>query len=370
MTGPSAFPFNGDAHPFVRFRELMDHAQWRIDVRGLDAAVAIVDGKGLRETPLVESPELATELGIARLWIKDETGNPGGSHKIRHLFGLALRAPAEAPFAIASCGNAALAAAIVAKASGHGLEVFVPPQMPAQVRKRLRGLGADIVECVRSEGDPPGDPCYRRFRERVREGVYPFCCQGSVNPWTIDGGRTLAWELVAQLHAAGAAPITRILVQVGGGALMSATVNGLRLAQELGAIDRWPRLHAVQAAQHQPLIEAWQRGEGHFMDQLADAPGDFMRPTAVVPQSVASGILDDETYDWLPVVRGMRESDGFPVAATEETLTHARDRGRAATGIDVSATGAAGLAGAMELAARGELGRDEHVAVLFTGVER
>ena len=106
------------------------------------------------------------------------------------------------------------------------------------------------------------------------------------------------------------------------------------------------------------------------MDQLADAPGDFMRPTAVVPQSVASGILDDETYDWLPVVRGMRESDGFPVAATEETLTHARDRGRAATGIDVSATGAAGLAGAMELAARGELGRDEHVAVLFTGVER
>jgi threonine synthase len=95
-----------------------------------------------------------------------------------------------------------------------------------------------------------------------------------------------------------------------------------------------------------------------------------MWPWEDEPKSVATGILDDETYDWLAVATGMLATGGFPVIVDEDTLRRANDTGRAATGIDVDHTGTAGLAGALELHRRGILGPDERIAVLFTGVRR
>ena len=91
-----------------------------------------------------------------------------------------------------------------------------------------------------------GDPTLHAFRRAVASGAVPFCCQAAENGLTIEGGETLAWELAAALAAAGQG-VDRLLVQVGGGALLSACVAGLREAVALGVIPRLPRLHAVQA---------------------------------------------------------------------------------------------------------------------------
>jgi threonine synthase len=66
----------------------------------------------------------------------------------------------------------------------------------------------------------------------------------------------------------------------------------------------------------------------------------------------------------------MLETGGFPVVVTEERLRQAHRAAHEHTDIDVDPTGTAGLAGALELAERGVLGRDEVVVVLFTGAER
>ncbi len=95
-----------------------------------------------------------------------------------------------------------------------------------------------------------------------------------------------------------------------------------------------------------------------------------MRPVEEPPTSVASSILDDETYDWVEVVRGMVETGGWPIIADEETLMRANDRGQNTTAIPVDPTGTAGLAGALVLQAANDLRDGEHLAVLFTGVER
>ncbi|MGZ7080511.1 MAG: hypothetical protein ACXVJT_13955, partial [Thermoanaerobaculia bacterium] len=79
------------------------------------------------------------------------------------------------------------------------------------------------------------------------------------------------------------------------------------------------------------------------------------------------GILDDETYDWANVVRGMKASGGFPIVVSEELLLEAHRIAVASTGIRASCTGTAGLAGLMELQRRGEIGRNEAVGVIFTG---
>ena len=74
----------------------------------------------------------------------------------------------------------------------------------------------------RGDDDPPGDPCVLRLREAVAAGAIPFSCQGPDNGLTIDGGRTLGYEL-ADAHV----PLDHLVVQVGGGALASSVAQGL-----------------------------------------------------------------------------------------------------------------------------------------------
>ena len=95
-----------------------------------------------------------------------------------------------------------------------------------------------------------------------------------------------------------------------------------------------------------------------------------MRPWETTPHSIAHGILDDETYDWHEVLRGTVASGGWPVTVSEARLAEAHTAARGATPIAADPTGAAGLAGLIELNAAGVLGELERCAVLFTGVER
>jgi threonine synthase len=215
----------------------------------------------------------------------------------------------------------------------------------------------------------------------VGRGAIPFCCQGPDNGLTIEGGQTLGYELVSQLSRAGE-PLDRLVVQVGGGALASACVRAFEDAALLEAPERLPRIHAVQTASAHPLERAFMRVRqraGHegspeaIVEAMAWARAhrsEVRWPWEEEPKSMAEGILDDETYDWAAVVAGMLATDGSPVVVAEETLEEANRFARDATGIDVDHTGSAGLAGLMDLAGRGEIGPQERVAVLFTGIRR
>jgi len=414
-----SYPAAGEPHPFLRYRTLLhayhaarargaDDAGWCAAVARLDLELDRVAGRGAAPTPFTPCEALAERLGLrpGDLWIKDETGNVGGSHKARHLIapllGLELGAPpgGAARLAIASCGNAALAAALLARAAGRQLDVFVPTWAHPGVLARLAELGARVVACPRPPG-VAGDPCQRRFRTAVEEGAYPFCCQGPDNGLAIEGGATLAWEM---LDALGERPLDRLFVQVGGGALASACALGFADAVRLGRLARAPRLHAVQAAGCAPLVRAWDRLATGLLARLPGSPAldpaqrgraaarlaaelppaaiaealrhaarhrsELMWPWTPAPASAATGILDDETHDWLAVVEAMLATGGWPIVVDEERIAAARRLGRAANGVDVDPTGAAGLAGLCELLAAGERLAGERVAVLFTGVRR
>ncbi len=394
------FPLEGSDNPFVRYRALLSsYARWRACggsdtgfvelVEELDDAVARIDGGGFRVTPLLPAPSLGDGL-----WVKDETGNVSGSHKGRHVAGIMLHLrvaerlglddPAVvAPLAIASCGNAALAAAVVARAGGRRLDVFVPSDAEPNVLDRLRQLDARVTIC-RRENDQRGDPCYLRFRQAVAEGAVPFGCQGTDNGLAIEGGCTLGWELAAQLAQAGV-QARRVVVQVGGGALATAVMRGLGDAVH-ASVDAWgggsdglPTLHAVQTQGAWPLVRAYRRllaevdGGVPPGDALARARTQrdrYMWPWEDVPASAAGGILDDETYDWMAIVESLLETGGSGLIVGEDELLDANHKARAATGIDVDVTGSAGLAGALELRRRGVSRPGEQVVVLFTGRRR
>jgi threonine synthase len=401
----TSFPAGGGpAEPFSRYRGLlhsyhraasggMSDAGFVALVERLDAAVAAVDGHGFVATPFQRSGPLSGALGLERgggVWVKDETGNVSGSHKGRHLMGvllhlevaesLGLSQRANRPvLAIASCGNAALAAAVVAAAGGWQLRVFVPVDAEAGIVARLSDLGAEVVTCPRRPGTP-GDPTYMRLREELAAGALPFTCQGNENGLAVEGGETLAYEVVSDLAATGTT-LDHLVVQVGGGALASACVQAFAEGAALGALPRVPRIHTVQTQGGHPLERAYHRvarllpahpGGDDIEGALREAANHrsaYMWPWEVEPKSMAGGILDDETYDWLAVVGGMLKSGGRPVVVSEERLGEAFALGREA-GYKVDATGSAGLAGLLDLLAEGVVRPQEKVAVLFTGVER
>lgn len=360
------------ANPFVRYRERLDSygaaraggmsdAAFVALVEDLDAAVAEVDGAGFRVTPTMLMPELAAAAGLpdgVELHVKVEVDNVGGSHKARHLFGVALAmlvdealgAPPTGPLAIASCGNAALGASVIARALDRPLQVYVPTWADPPVIEQLTALGADLRVCPRREGEV-GDPCYLRFGEAVAAGARPFSVQGTDTPSTFDGGRTLGWELADQV-----ADLDALYVQVGGGALATSTSLGV------GAVALFP----VQAEGCAPLRRAWDLLAPEFdFDAAAADPGAFMWAWETEPVSAASGILDDVTYDWLPLLRRTHETGGEPVVAPESAILRAHELALG-TGIAVSATGSAGLAGLLTRPPAA----GARVAVLFTGVER
>jgi threonine synthase len=418
----SGFPDDAEPATFVRYRTLLRGyhvaraAGWPDErlvelIRRLDEAVALVDGRGFRGTPFEPAPALAARLGLGdeAVWIKDETGNVAGSHKARHLMGAMLelqidqglragerQRPGEGPrpegrpdrLAIASCGNAALAAAVVARAAGHPLDVFVPTWADASVVERLARLGAAVVTCPRAPGET-GDPTYRRLREAVAAGAIPFTCQGDLNGLAIEGGETLGYEMVTRLAGLGSsrreptAPRGRtgldtLVVQVGGGALASAVAAAFAEASALGVVDREPRLYAVQTEGCAPLARAWGRlreraatdGLTVALDHARRHRSAYMWPWETEPTSLAHGILDDETYDWLAVVEAVARTGGDVVVVDEATVEEANAVARATTDIAADHTGTAGLAGLLALRRSEAIRPDESVAILFTGGRR
>jgi len=407
------FPRGTEPDPFARYRSLMHSYHLAMDagldddeylqlIAALERSVAAVDGHGFGVTPLRRDALLSDRLGFSQaggVWVKDETANVSGSHKGRHLMGLlihievaerlGLAAPGDRrTLAIASCGNAALAAAVVARAGDRRLRVFVPADADTGIVGRLRGLGSEVVPCPRQPGEA-GDPAYLRLREELAAGAVPFTCQGNENGLAIEGGETIAYEIASDL--AGVA-IDHIVIQVGGGALASACAQGLREAAELGALAREPRLHTVQTTGAHPLERAYTRvramlpageraGQGgspgplrrvdveRVLTAAAQHRSAYMWPWETEPKSIATGILDDETYDWRAVVAAMLATGGRPLVVTEDRLAEANELG-AAAGVAVDPTGSAGLAGLLDLRQAGVVGADERAAVLFTGVRR
>ena len=425
-SGVADWPTDPSINPFVRYRTLQ-HSYWLDRALGatdadhvalvgrLDRAIAAVTGTGFVITPL-RPLDAASEALTADIWAKDETGNVAGSHKARHLMGLLLhldsrRVGTRTPLAIASCGNAALAAATLAKAARRTVQVFVPTTASTIVLEQLKALGATIIECPRLSSDPPGDPCIHRFHEAVAKGALPFCVQGNENGLTIDGGTTLGHELADQLAILGALP-DRLLVQVGGGALGSSVFRGLRDALALGVIEDLPKMHFVQTEGAAPLERAWRRVALRALRSLGregllatgddrPAPVDvamaavaladvsaraaveeallhaathrssYMWPWEEEPVSIATGILDDETYDWLALVRAMLTTGGWPLVVSESQIERANALATAdGEGAEADETGTAGLAGAVALRADRLLGDGERIVVLITGVRR
>ena len=198
------------------------------------------------------------------MWVKDETGNVGGSHKGRHLAGallhlraaeaLGLAGPSRRPLAIASCGNAAIAAATLAQRSEWPLEVFVPDWADEHVLGLLASLGATVTPLPAAGERPAGRP---------GGAALPGGGAGRGDPVRRPGARQRPVPRRRAHDRLGAArdadvDLDRVVVQVGGGAFAACTGWGL---------GPGVRLDTVQAEGCAPLERAWRRAAERGVDR-------------------------------------------------------------------------------------------------------
>ena len=300
-------------------------------------------------TPLLACPRLGRELGLAHLWIKDESHLPTGSFKARGLC-LAVSRARELGVkrvAIPTAGNAGGALAAYAARAGLEAFVFMPSDTPSANRGEvaLFGARAFLVDGLITD-------CAALVQAGTARMGW-FDLSTLKEPYRLEGKKTMGFELAEQLEWE--LP-DAILYPTGGG---TGLVGMDKAFDELAALGwladaRRPRFYSVQSDGCAPLVRAFERGER------------FAAPFPE-PYTVASGLRVPRAVADFLILDAVRRSGGACVAAREDALLPWMRRASALEGIGLCPESAACLAALVELVRRGTIRRDERVIVFNTG---
>jgi threonine synthase len=317
---------------------------WRFREIVLPSAQAVVSyPEG--NTPLVHRVALDEWSGIDHLQLKHEGHNPTGSFKDRGMtVGVTqARRIGAAAVACASTGNTA--ASLAAYASQAGLPALVLVPRDALSTGKLAQALAYGAKTLLVRGD--FDDCLRLVEEAsVQLGVYLL---NSINPFRIEGQKTIILELLQQLSWE---PPDWIVFPAGNLGNTAAFGKALREALEWGLIRRLPRLAAVQAAGAAPFARSF--------------AGGFTERHQVRADTVATAIRIENPASYDRAVVAIRETDGVVLSVTDEELLEAKaaiDR----SGVGCEPASAVTLAGLRHLVRSGDVKRSERVAAVLTG---
>jgi threonine synthase len=303
-----------------------------------------LDGVSLGEgnTPCLELPRLAGELGLARLSAKHEGMNPTGSHKDRMSAQAITRAldVGASSVVLASSGNAAVSAAAYCAAAGLACEVATYQDMPAPFVRALHRLGARRVAFGQ------GAERWAHVRRRVeQDGAFAltnYSLPAVGSPvYGVEGYRAIALECVAD----GCIP-DHVLVPTARGDLLWGLYSGFRDLHTAGLIARLPKLWAVE-----PFARLHQVLEG------ASPQAEFAGQTEQF--SVAGSTVT------LQQLRAVQDSGGGAVVCGDAQAHWGASR-LAAQGLWVELCAGGCIGAAAQLIAQGRIGPSDHALLLLT----
>ena len=306
-----------------------------------DDAVSWPEGN----TPLVERAPVTAWSGAAWLRLKHEGLNPTGSFKDRGMTVAVTQARRAGAAAVACATTGNTGASMAAYASLAGLPALVIVPAGAVATGKMAQALAYGARTLLVRGD--FDDCLRLVRDASeRLGVYLL---NSVNPWRVEGQKTIVLELLAQL--AWDAP-DWIALPAGNLGNTAAFGKALREAHALGLIARVPRLAAVQAAGAAPFARSFREG--------------FATRHTVTAETRATAIRIGDPASYERAVTAIRETNGVVAAVSDAEIMEAK------AVIDASGTGcepasAASVAGVRQLVKAGIIKKRHRVVAVLTG---
>jgi threonine synthase len=321
-----------------RYRELMPL---------FDGEAPLTLGEGW--TPLIHATRLGADLGLERLFVKDESLNPTNSFKARGLSAAVTRAMylGAKTLSIPSAGNAANAMAAYAAAAGLLSQVFMPKDVKVPFIRECELYGAQItlVDGLITDAG-------RIAAEKGRPlGWYDLSTLKE--PYRIEGKKTMGYELAEQL---GWTFPDWIIYPTGGGTGMVGMWKAFDELERIGWMQpgRRPKMVSVQAETCAPIVRAFDQG----------AERSEMWPGA---RTVADGLRVPKAIGDFLVLRAVRESSGAAIAVSDADMVSAMKALGAREGICAAPEGGAALHALKVLLQSGRVIRSETVVVFNTG---
>lgn len=317
--------------------------KWRELLPIQDSAAIVSLGEGY--TPLIEARRLGDRIGIPRLRVKNDGLLPTGSLKDR-VNALAVSRAREIKASVVatpSTGNAAASLAAYAAAGALRCVVFVPEGTGAVKVAQAKSCGARVFQ-VRAP--------FERVAALARQAIEQFGWYSTLsdNPWRNAGHKSYGYELFDQL---GEVPDWLIHPEASGGAVAGAW-KAFGEMQDLGWVERKPRMVAAQADAAAALVNAWEKG-------LAEV--EPITPGPTVAEAIQVG---RPRLGW-QCLQALRESGGTAVAVTDEEILEAQSLLASLEGVFAEPSGAVSIAAARRLRQTGVISPKDSVVAIVTG---
>lgn len=308
-------------------------------------------------TPLYDAPRCAQYSGLQALRLKHQGCNPTGSFKDTGMTAAVTQAVlVGARTAIcASTGNTAASLAAYSARAGLQCAILLPRgQITASKLAQSMDYGAAIFEL-----DGNFDDCMRLIQELGDDpSIY---VANSINPFRIEGQKTVAFELMAQ--CAWQVP-DHVVVPGGNMGNSSALGKGFAEMLRLGLIDRLPKLSIIQAEGSAPLAHLFAELQSKKSARAADLP-ESLEPVAH-PHTLATAIKIGAPVSWRKALRAVLELHGQIIAVSEQEIADAKAIiGR--DGIGCEPASATTVAGIRKLVAAIHIRPEESVVAVLTG---
>jgi len=278
------------------------------------------------DTPLWSPHNLREELGMPNLFIKDDTVNPTGSYKDRASWLVAAFARKWGinDITVASTGNAASSMAGVGAAAGLNVTIFVPENVPKAKLIQSLQYGAKVL-LVKGSYDNAFQLSmqYKGTGRSINRNT-------GFNPLTIEGKKTVAFELYNQLKGIP----DYVFVPTGDAVVLGGVIKGFKDLKKLGWIEKMPAIVAAQAEHSDALTRAFEKG-------------DFESP--VKADTIADSISVDVPANGYYALRELKEAGGNCIRVSDSEILEAQKKLSSSTGLFVEPSSAASLAGLLKM---------------------
>ncbi len=323
-------------------------SMWRYEALLPIAGMRFVQPLRVGWTPLYAFPDLAGELGLAALHVKDDGQNPTASYKDRASSLVVIKAQEKRRSVVtcASTGNAASSLAGFAAAAGLPAVIFVPERAPEAKVAQLLVYGAKVFS-VKGSYDDAYD-----LAAEAAETFGWYNRSAAMNPYLVEGKKTGAFEIAEQLAWQ---PPDLVFIGVGDGSVVSGLCKGFDEFARFGLIDRVPQVIGVQAEGSSPIAAAFSRYHG---GKVEFDDGDA--------QTVADSICVGKPRDVVKAVTYVARNGGSFVTVSDDEILEAIVALARATGVFAEPAGAASYAGLVKLARTGRL-KGKTAAVVISG---
>ncbi|MPZ61711.1 MAG: threonine synthase [Propionibacteriales bacterium] len=299
-------------------------------------------------TRLIRADNLARELGIKTLWVKDDSGNPTHSFKDR-VVAVALSAARELGLKVLACpstGNLANAVAAAAARAGMKSVVFIPHDL-----ERPKVLTTAVYDGTLVAVRGTYDDVNRLASEIAGEEEDWAFVNVNVRPYYSEGSKTLGFEVAEQL---GWRLPEQVVIPVASGSQLTKVDKGFGELVKVGLVDDTPyRIFGAQAEGCSPVATAFK--EGH----------DVVRP--VRPDTIAKSLAIGNPADGPYVLDTCRRTSGAVEHVTDEEVVEGIRLLARTEGIFGETAGGVTVATLKKLVDTGQLDPEVETVVFNTG---